>query len=330
MAQWAAASVSALPGADMPAGPAGGDGDVKWSSIWLLRGDLASDFEKYQVYNPSLMQVVQGLQDAARENEAEVLVAAPGEERLPFFFPQNLGSESGSRAQIKQHSRSATANGAMAQMVIIDDALLTSLDELESLGATHIVYGAKAREAYLDAGIDPERTQLIAALGRHDLFEKIRWHYHGVFSYELYQVGDMARRRQLPARFAARQDELERIIFDGRLRLYPEGLHPQAIHEEMPITFEPTWQALQPIAQDYEFLLQVRHPNGEVGYEWRFLRRAPSTWRLPDFALVSRGVHQRPANLQPRRQSQFGREWVHVLARRLGPPEGGLFAADGR
>ena len=216
--------------------------NISWSSVWLLRDDLASDFEKYQVYNPSLMQVVLGLQDYVRENETEVVIVAPGEERLPFFFPQ----------------------------MQINDALLTRLDELETTGATHVIYGAKAREAYLDAGIAPEKTQLVAALGRHELFEKVRSHYHGVFSYELYQVGEIQRRWQLPARFATRKDELEKIIFDGRLRLYPEGLHPQAFHEDMPLTFEPTWQALQPLTRNYEFVLQLRYANGDFAFEWRF------------------------------------------------------------
>ena len=216
--------------------------DVSWSSIWLLRDDLNSDFKKYEFYNPSLMQVVAGLEDYIRESATEAIVLAPGEERLPFFFPR----------------------------LPIHDSLLTRLDELEPLDATHVVYGAKAREAYLDAGIDPQQTQLVAALGRYYLFEKVRSHYHGVFSYELYRVGNIRRRWQMPAQFAARKDEIEKIIFDGRLRLYPESLHPQAIHEKMPITFEPTWQALQPISQDYEFVLQVRYPSGEVGHEWRF------------------------------------------------------------
>ena len=236
--------------------------DVNWSAIWLLREDLDNDFKKYEVYNPSLMQVVLGLEDYARNADTEAIVLAPGEERLPFFFPR----------------------------IQISDALATTLAELEAIGATHVIYGAKAREAYLDAGIDPQATQLVAALGRHDLFEKIRSHYHGVFSYELYQVGEIQRRWQLPARFATRKDELEKIIFDGRLRLYPEGLHPQAIHEKMPITFEPTWQALQPISQDYEFVLQVRHPSGKVGHEWRFFA-APhrhgayqtSLWTVEEF-----------------------------------------------
>ncbi len=220
--------------------------DVRWSSIWLLRSDLDSDFEKYEYYNPSLMQIVAGLEDYKRDTQSDAMVLAPGEERLPFFFPQ----------------------------MPIHVAAATTLDELEALGATHVVFGAKAREAYLDAGIDPAMSQLVAALGRTGLFEKVRSHYHGVFSYELYEVGDIAGRWRLPAKFAAREDELDTVVFDGRLQLHAYGVYPPVIHEELPITFEPTWKALRTLTQDYEFLVQVRHASGETGYEWR-LAAAP-------------------------------------------------------
>ena len=217
--------------------------DVNWSSIWLLRDDLPGDFEKYQHYNPSLMQVVAGLRAYSEETDSEPVVFAPGEERLPFFFPR----------------------------MRIHDGLLSSLDELEELGATHVVYGAKAREAYQDAGLDPARTQLIAALGRRDLFEKTRSHYQGVFSYELYEIGDHEARRQLPQRFAMRQEQLDTVVFGGQLQLFADGLYPPLIFKDMPITFEPAWRALQPMSRDYQFVLQVRYPSGEYAHDWRFV-----------------------------------------------------------
>lgn len=212
--------------------------DAHWSQVWLFSEDLPGDFEKYQRFNPSLMQVVSSLGEYARSSEVEPRVYAPGEERLPFFFPR----------------------------MRIHDDLLSGLDDLEALGATHIVYGAKAREAYLDAGIDPIDTQLVAALGRYDLFTKAAAHYEGVFSYELYAVSDLKQRWRLPERFAA---ETREAVFDNRLRLYAGGLFPLMIHEEIPITFEPTWQVLAPIPGDYEIVMQVRHASGELGWEWR-------------------------------------------------------------
>ena len=215
--------------------------DVRWSSVWLLHEELDSDFKKYQVYNPSLMEVVLGLEDYLLEAEGEAIVLAPGEERLPFFFPQ---------------------------MQIID-AAVTTLDELEALGATHFVFGAKAREAYQDAGIDPQKTQLVAALGRHDLFEKVRSHYHGVLSYELYEVRDLDSRRALPSPFDSSNISRATSTFGDRLQVYANGAYPEMIYKHTPITLELAWQALEKLDRDYQFVLQLQEANGgKVVQEW--------------------------------------------------------------
>ena len=215
--------------------------DVHWSSIWLLREDLPSDFEKVQHFNPSLMQVVLGLNDYLRQPGAEAIVLAPGEERLPFFFP---------RMQI--HA-----------------APLTTLDELEALGATHIIYGSKAREAYEEAGIEPARTQLVAALGRYDLFDKTRSHYDAVFDYELYEVSANLGATRLPAGLAA-ADRPE-VVFGGVLQLYADALFPRMNYAETPMTYEPSWRALAQLTEDYEFVLEVKHDVFEDSHTWRLL-----------------------------------------------------------
>ena len=237
--------------------------NVDWSSIWLLRGELKDDFKKYEVFNPSLMQVVLGLQDYAREAEREPIVLAPGEERLPFFYPQ----------------------------VQIIDAPITSLDELEALEATHIVYGAKAREAYLALGTNPQETQLIAALGRHDLFEMVSAHYDGTFSYELYEVGDLSNRRALPEEFGADGQRIVANVFGDRLQVHASGAYPTHIHKTTPITLQLTWQALQPLERDYQFVLQLREgAGGDAAQEWRLYPSAhrnghysTSHWEVGEF-----------------------------------------------
>ena len=195
------------------------------------------------MFNPSLMQVVQGLQDYANcESERGPIVLAPGEERLPFFFPQ---------------------------MQIIDQTA-TTLDELKSLGATHIIYGAKAREAYLDAGVNPGTSQLIAALGRHDLFEKVKAHYDGTFSYELYEVGDLSSRRKLPDKFGAEEQGVAQHIFGDRLRVFSRGAFPAQIHKTTPITLQFTWRALQKLDRDYQFTLHLLEAdNGALAQAWQ-------------------------------------------------------------
>lgn len=221
--------------------------NVDWTTIWLMRGELRDDFKKYEVFNPSLMQVVLGLQEYVRESEREPIVLAPGEERLAFFFPR---------------------------MQIVD-ATKTTLDELDELDATHMIYGAKAREAYQDAGVNPGDTQLIAALGRHDLFEKVKSHYHGTFSYELYQIGDLSLRHALPEKFGAGGQRIVQNTFGELLQVHSRGAYPAQIHKSTPITLQLTWRALQKLDQDFQFVLQLREAeNGAVAQEWRLLPAA--------------------------------------------------------
>ena len=209
------------------------------TAIWLLRSDLNSDISKYQTFNPSLMEVVFGLQDFRREAAREPIVLAPGEERLPFFFPQ----------------------------MRIDDQIVTELDELEELGATHFVYSARAREAYQDAGLDPNETQLIAAQGRLDLFRLVKAHHEGTFSYQLYEILDLSSRRELP-RFMQKMTE---VTFGDRIQLYMQGPFPSLLFRETPITINPTWRALQPLSSDYQFVLQlVDAETDKVWQEWIF------------------------------------------------------------
>ena len=216
--------------------------DVSWSTLWLNDDWLESDIRKYQVFNPSLMEVVFGLEDFARENGNGPVVLAPGEERLPFFFPQ---------------------------MQLMDQPV-ASLADFESLGATHFIYGAKAREAYLDAGLDPMSTQLVSALGRADLFRMTKEHRDATFSYELYEALDWKDRWTVPKPHRSQPPERPLVIYGGRLQAYVDGLYPAVIHRETPITFEPAWRALRTLEREYEFVLQLRRPDtGKMYQEWR-------------------------------------------------------------
>lgn len=59
---------------------------VEFSVRPWVEGTLADDRAKYDAGNPALMVVVHMLEDYAAEHD-EPVVVAPGEERLPFFFP---------------------------------------------------------------------------------------------------------------------------------------------------------------------------------------------------------------------------------------------------
>ena len=218
--------------------------DVTWSRVWLVDEWLDSDSRKYQVYNPSLMEMVFGLKEYSRENEREPFVLAPGEERLHFFFPQ----------------------------MRIEDTVTSTLGEYEALGATHFIYGAKARQAYLNAGLDPRRTQLIAALGRDDLFELKKWHYDGTFSYELYESGDFAARVGEPSRGFVSNVYAQELLFGARLRLFATDAYPRKAYKGTPVTLLTIWRAEEALVQDYHIVLELTHPETRVAeYQWRFV-----------------------------------------------------------
>ena len=207
--------------------------DARWSSIWLLRGDLHGDWQKRQVFNPSLMEAVAGLNAYLRAEATAPIVVAPGEERLPFFFPQTP----------------------------IVDRIVTRLDELEELSATHFIYGAKARTAYLDAGIDPLDTQVVAALGRQDIIQQTAAHDEAFFSYELYEVDKLGRRREsLSSSLGA---------FGGKLQLLFASSYPPNIFPDTPISLLTSWRALQPLDDAYRIVAQLYDPVRRiVVQEW--------------------------------------------------------------
>ena len=216
--------------------------DVTWSSLRLADDRLDSDIRKYQVFNPSLVEVVFGLEDFARETGTPPIVLAPGEERLPFFFPQ----------------------------MQIMNLTAKTLDGYEALGATHFIYGAKAQEAYLEAGIRPLETQLVSALGRADLFTKTKEHYDATLGYELYQSYDLNQRFIKPERLKDGAHNRIEVIFEGRIWLRAFGAYPDILFRNTPITFQPSWIALRPLERDYESVLRLQNVDtGDVVQEWR-------------------------------------------------------------
>ncbi len=215
---------------------------VSGAPVWLLQAELDSDMKKVQAFNPSLMEVVFGLRDYQRETGREPVVMAPGEERLPYFFP----------------------------LMPIHDGLITGLAELEATGASHFVYGAKAREAYLDEGLNPASTQVVAALGREDLFRPVREHYDGTIGYALFEVRDFSRRFDLPKPYSDRANPGAAAVFGGRIELWTQPVYPTRIFRDTPLTFVPTWRALEPVGRDFTIELRlVNATTGGIAQDWQ-------------------------------------------------------------
>lgn len=215
--------------------------DNQWSSGWLWNPKLTDDVSKYQAFNSEIIEVVYKLYDYINKHEDDPIVIAPGEQRLHFFFPQ---------------------------MQIID-AAPTRLDELDSLNATHFLYGTQARWRYERDQINPLETQIVASFGRFNIFNRLVKNTDSTFSVELYEFLPKQQRFTEPGKadFPIIYDE--DIIFGDRLRFVAQGIYPLQIIADQKIGMRYAWQALQAIYEDYQFVLQLyNYDTSEVEWEW--------------------------------------------------------------
>jgi len=203
--------------------------DITWSKVWLADETLESDLRKYQVFNPSLMEVYFALSEYMDATGNKPVVVAPGEQRLHFFFPQ---------------------------MQIIDQEI-TTLAEFDTFNPTHYLYGTQARWAYERAGINPTDTQLVAALGRQDIFTNVKSHNDATFSYNLYQYeGD----RYHPSRdYVVTYDDKD-ILFGDHIQLRAAETEADAhLFEKGEIYIATLWKAFHPLNQDYQMMYKFTH-----------------------------------------------------------------------
>lgn len=207
--------------------------DITWSRVWLADESLDTDIRKYQVFNPSLMEMYFALNEYMEVNDEEIIILAPGEQRLHFFFPQ----------------------------IPILDELVGTLDEFESLGATHFIYGTQARWKYERNGIIPTHTQLISALGRKNLFQELKYHDDATFSYELYHYTNT--RFDVPKADNFTNIYMDKeILFGDSIRLHASDIiTPETISEGDDLYIKSAWQALRPIHQDYRIMIEFENPN---------------------------------------------------------------------
>ena len=127
--------------------------------VRFWENQLPDDDAKYTAYNPSIMLVKNALDEYRTTTGQEPIVVAPGDERLPFFFPD---------------------------MDIRNTGVPISLDDLDD--ATHYIYGTNARRIYGNAGIPNDENQIVSALNRFDVMQPIIIHRDGTFHYELYEL----------------------------------------------------------------------------------------------------------------------------------------------
>ena len=207
---------------------------------WLWDDQLITDVDKYTVGNSALMWVVDGLQKYIDEHPDEPLVvAAPGIDRLPFFFPTED---------------------------IRVDAAPTRWDELD--GVTYFIDSSpEGRGTY--ENISPLENQVISGLSLagstvNNIVRKAWWQDDGIFNYVVYEL-NLDKRFDNPATVT---DPPEPVVLGEFVRYRGHGLGAATFWPGRPVYLQLYWETLRPAADDYMIYVHLRDRTGTVVANW--------------------------------------------------------------
>lgn len=207
---------------------------------WLWNPQLTDDFSKYSSGNEALLWVVDGLQKYIDEHPDEPLVvAAPGIERLPFFFPQ---------ADIR-----------------VDEAP-TRWAQLE--GVTYFIDSSpEGRGAYGD--IPLQENQVISGLSLagstiDNVVRKAWWEDDGFFNYVVYEL-HLDRRFQQPETL---HDPAQPVVFGDFVRFRGHGIGADTFWPGRPVYLQLYWEVLAEADRDYTIYVHLRDADGNVQATW--------------------------------------------------------------
>lgn len=212
--------------------------DAARDKDWLWTNRYPDDDARYRLYEPSLLMVVDALKAYAEETGRTPVVVAPGEQRLPFFFPL---------------------------MQIDTRSLPTRLDELA--GATHYIYGAFARWRYADESIAPETNQVVSALGRGEIMTQVLRHTDATFRYELYELH--LDERFNPVRPTAPHETPTLVRFGDAIRYRADGVAGDNFRAGT-VFIDILWQVEGSVDRDYQVAIWLVHEaSNEVVARWQ-------------------------------------------------------------
>lgn len=221
--------VCALPGIVAPITTTAPQMDYLWVDHY------PDDWARYKVHNPGIVLVAEYLQGYIEAYGTSPRIIAPGEQRLPFFFPL---------------------------MPFDAVSLPTRLDELA--GATHYLYGSHARWRYEDESIPINQNQVVAALGRDDIFERYFIFADGTFRYELYEI-KLAERWRVATDLPLGNPEERDVRFGDFVRYLGHSASNDVFATWNAVYVDFYFQALGPAPEDYRMQIALLDP--ETGEE---------------------------------------------------------------
>jgi 4-amino-4-deoxy-L-arabinose transferase-like glycosyltransferase len=214
------------------------DANAGWD--WLWNGRLSDDFSKYSSGNAALMWVVDGLQKYIDEHPDETLVvAAPGVERLPFFFPLHD--------------------------IRVDDAP-THWQQLE--GVTYFIDSQPEGTGAYD-GIPMLQNQVIAGLSLagstiDNVVRKAWWQDDGFFNYIVYEL-HLDKRHENPQSL---HDPAQPVIFGDFVRFRGHGIGGATFWPGRRLYLQLYWEALTKTSVDYTIYVHLRDAAGNLYKTW--------------------------------------------------------------
>ncbi len=207
---------------------------------WLQAGRFPDDRARLESGNMALMQLVDQLQRLQRKQpDVDLVVAAPGVRRLPFFFP-------------------------LADIRV--SASPTRLPELDDVDL--YVDGVPENPLQWDA-TGPGSNQVLGALAlagsqMDNVMRRTGFSDDGDFRYSLYSVNTALRFRPTPAD----RDPRQAVVFGDFARFRGHALEDVRLWPGRDLTLALYWEAMAMATRDYSILVHLRDGEGNLIANW--------------------------------------------------------------
>jgi 4-amino-4-deoxy-L-arabinose transferase-like glycosyltransferase len=199
---------------------------------WIWNYQLPDDFSRYQSGNWALMRIVFALQEFKRVFGLPLNVAAPGVQRLPFFFPLDV--------------------------IDLQDAP-TRLEDLR--GRNHYVYSFEGERMY--GGVDPLDNEVASARAMNAFMVSSSTLADNDFLYELYYV-DLDARYRAPTALTPACTPDDQVLFASFVLFYGCLIQTDTLRPDTPTPITFYWHTVARAVDDYMIALQLVDASGRV------------------------------------------------------------------
>ncbi|NWF70738.1 MAG: glycosyltransferase family 39 protein [Chloroflexi bacterium] len=199
---------------------------------WMWDYAMPTDFLRYESGNWALMRIVFALQEFKRVFGLPLNVAAPGVQRLPFFFPLDV--------------------------IDIED-VPTRLEDLR--GRNHYVYSFEGERMY--RGVHPLVNEVAGARALNYVMISSSTLADNDFLYELYYL-DLDARYRAPAALTPGCTPDAEVLFGGFALFYGCAVETQTLRPDAPVPITLYWHSIARADADYMIAVHLVDAEGSV------------------------------------------------------------------